>query len=236
MRKKEAVYPVQQTEAHIVSPVFVMPKSGGGWRLIIDLRYVSQFMHSATTLQDGGSVHAAKCYKSGMAYGKIRLKDMYLTIPMAQESWNFLTFQDIPSHELMQFRCLPFRLCTAPFAFSKTTKPITQFLRQLGIHLIIYVDNLLLAAPTKDQLLVNVSTTLWLFISLGFLINIPKSTTTPTFHLEFLGFVVDTETMKISLPMHKIHSIPKEVSHLLSLKKVPVRALACLIGTLVAMK
>ena len=167
---------------------------------------------------------------------KLDLKDAYLIIPMAKESWNLLAFQAGPSHKLMQFRCLPFGLCTAPFAFSKTTKPITQFLRQLGIHLILYLDDLLLAAPTKEQLLVNLSTALWLFTSLGFLINIPKSITTPICRLEFLGFIVDTETMTISLPTHKIRAIQKEVSRLLSLKKVPVRDLACLIGTLVATK
>ena len=169
---------------------------------------------------------------------KLDLKDVYLTIPMAQESWNLLTFQAGPPHSLMQFRCLPFGLCTAPFVFSKTTKPATQFLRQLGIRLIVYLDDLLLAAPTKEKLLVDLSTALWLFISLGFLINIPKSITAPTCRLEFLGFVVDTEAMTISssLPTHKFHSIQREVSRLLSLERVPVKDLACLIGTLVATK
>lgn len=40
LSEKEAVFPVQQTEAHIISPVFVVPKSRGGWRLKIDLRYL----------------------------------------------------------------------------------------------------------------------------------------------------------------------------------------------------
>ena len=35
---------------------------------------ISQFMHSATSLQDGGSVHAAQYHRSGMGYGKIRPK------------------------------------------------------------------------------------------------------------------------------------------------------------------
>ena len=82
----------------------------------------------------------------------------------------------------------------------------------------------------------DLSTALWLFTSLGFLINIPKSITAPICCLEFLGFVVDTETMTISLPTHKLHSIQREISCLLSLRKVPVRNLACLIVTLVATK
>ena len=44
LREKKAVHPVQQTEAHIVSPVFIVPKSGGGWRLIIDLRYLNLYI------------------------------------------------------------------------------------------------------------------------------------------------------------------------------------------------
>jgi len=42
--------------------------------------------------------------------------------------------------------------------------------------------------------------------------------------------------MAISLPTYKLHSIQKEVSHFLSLERVPFRDLACLIGTLVATK
>ena len=235
LRKKGAVHRVQQSEAHIISPTFVVPKSGGGWRLIIDLRYLNSHMVPPHFKMEGLYM-LPSIVRQGWFMVKLDLKDAYLTIPVAQESWSLLTFQVGSPHTLMQFRCLPFGLCTAPFTFSKATKPVTQFLQQLGVHLIIYLDDLLLAAPTKDQLLVDLSTTIWLLASLGFLINIPKSITTPTCHLEFLGFVVDTENMVISLPTHKLHGIQKEVSHLLSLDRVPVKALACLIGLLVATK
>ena len=73
---------------------------------------------------------------------KINLKDTYLAIPIAQNLQSLLMFQATPQ-EMMQFRCLSFRLCTAPFMFSKVTKPITRFIHhQLGIHLI-YLDNLM---------------------------------------------------------------------------------------------
>ena len=233
LREKEAVLPVQQTEAHIVSPVFVVPKHGGGWRLIIDLRYLNSCMVPPHFKMEGLFM-LPSMVSQGWLMAKLDLKDAYLTIPIAQESRKLLTFQAGPPHQLMQFRCLPFGLCTAPFAFSKATKPITQFLRQLGIHLIVYLDDLLLAAPSREQLLVNLSTAIWLLSSLGFLINIPKSITTPTCLLEFLGFVVDTEAMTISLPTHKISAIMKDVTRLLQSELLPVRDLACLIGTLVA--
>ena len=167
--------------------------------------------------------------------GKLDLKDAYLTIPVAPDSWNLLTFQVTQPNSLMQFQCLPFRLCTAPFAFSKVTKPSILFLCQLGIHLIIYLDDLLLAAPTKEQLMVDLSTAIWLLTSLGFVINIPKSIIIPTCQLEFLKITVNTETMSISLPVHKLNPTQKEASRLL-LGRVPVKNLAYVIGMLVATK
>ena len=207
-------------------------------RLEVDNRpKIPQFMYSTTTLQDGGSVHAAQYRKSGMAYGKIRSKRRIFNHPYGQR---VLESSCIPGWPITQTDAVPLpsvraldrtiRLLENHKANNSVSTPV------IGIHLIIYLDDLLLAAPTKEQLLVNLSTALWLFTSLGFLINIPKSITTPICHLEFLGFKVDMETMMISLPTHKIHAIQKEVSRLLSLKKVPVRDLACLIGTLVATK
>ena len=136
----------------------------------------------------------------------------------------------------MQFQCLPFRLCTAPFIFSKVTKPIAQFLRQLGIHLVMYLDDLMLAAPLENQLLQDLSTALWLFTALDFIVNIPECVTVPTRCLEFLGFVINTQTITIALPQQKMHSIQKEAMHLLSLDAVQMRTLAHFIGTLVATK
>ena len=91
----------------------------------------------------------------------------------------------------------------------------------------------MLAAPSESQLLQDLSTALWLFVALGFIVNIPKSVTVPTQCLEFLGFVINTQNMTITLPSQKIHPIQKEATHL-SLDVVQVRTLAHFIGTLVA--
>ena len=135
---------------------------------------------------------------------------------------------------MMQFQCLPFGLSTAPFVFSKVTKPITQFHCQLGIHLIIYVNDLMLAASLENQLFQDLSIALWLFIVLGFIINTPKSVTVSTQGLEFPRLAINTQNMTIALPSQKIHSIQKVVTQLLSLDAVQVSTLAHFIGTLVA--
>ena len=102
----------------------------------------------------------------------------------------------------------------------------------MGIHLIIYLDDLLLAASSTTQLLQDLSTVLQLFIALGFLISVMN----PTQKLEFLGFMVDMKTMRIALPPYKIDAIQKEASQILSAGSIQIRTLAHFIGTLVATK
>ena len=77
---------------------------------------------------------------------KVDLKDAYLTILVAQEFHQLLAFQVKPG-KWTQFKCLPFGFCTASFIFTKVTKLVTQFLPQQGIYIILYLNNLLIAAP-----------------------------------------------------------------------------------------
>ena len=82
---------------------------------------------------------------------KVDLKDAYLTVPVSAEFHCLLGFQDNDG-QLLQFQTLPFGFYTAPYAFSKITKPAVQFLRQAGIHIIIYLNDMLLVSPTESSL------------------------------------------------------------------------------------
>jgi len=108
-------------------------KSGGGWRPIIDLRFLNSFLEPPHFKMEGlYMLPTILKHRWQMA------KDAYLTIPVAQQQHCLLSFR-VPTGQWMQFNCLPFGLCTAPFVFTKVTKPIVHFLRKLGVHLIIYL-------------------------------------------------------------------------------------------------
>ena len=64
-------------------------------------------------------------------------------------------------------------------------------------------------------------------------INIAKSVIVPTHKMEFLGFVLDTREMAITLPGSKNEC---HLSHLLSSETFQIRKLAHVIGTLVVTK
>ena len=54
--------------------------------------------------------------------------------------------------ESVQFMTLPFGLGSAPRIFTKLLKPVVGLLRRLGVKLINYLDDILILAKTKVQL------------------------------------------------------------------------------------
>ena len=68
--------------------------------------------------------------KAGDWMAKIDLKDAYFMIPMAQGDREFLRFQW--KDKTYQFNCLPFRLSSAPWVFTMTTRPVVATLQELS--------------------------------------------------------------------------------------------------------
>lgn len=109
--------------------------------------------------------------------------------------------------KVFQFNCLPFGLCTAPRVLTKVLRPAVKMLRSLGIRLVIYMDNMLLMANSKQKLTEHVQIALFLLENLGLIINSKKSILVPTQEIKFLGMTVNSLTMDLKLPGGKIKKI-----------------------------
>lgn len=104
---------------------------------------------------------------------KLDLKDAYLQIPIHPAHHQFLKFQW--EGETYQFRCLPFGLSSAPRVFTKILRPMVGFLRQLGIHLLIYLSDRLLLHQQRGTLTNLIAFIIQFLLSLGLVINREKS-------------------------------------------------------------
>ena len=51
-----------------------------------------------------------------------------------------------------QFTCLPFRLCSAPWVFTKTLKPAIAMRQQEGVRLIACMDDILLLVESREMI------------------------------------------------------------------------------------
>ena len=98
------------------------------------------------------------------------------------------------------------------------------------MRMIVYIDDILLMAETKEKARDQASGLIYLMQCLGFTINSEKTISEPSQRLEFLGYTVDITIMELSLPVLKIKKIRAESRQLLEAEHITARALSRLIG------
>ena len=150
-------------------------------------------------------------------------KMLIFSVPMCSEHHAYLSFSW--ENVYYAFTCLPFGLSSAPRIFTKIMKPAIAVARSAGIRLVIFLDDILIMAPSVDQSLRKSTFVVNLFESLGFVINREKSRLIPCTNICYLGFEFDSLAMTIKIPASKIDKIRVQGSRVLGIPVVPNRDL-----------
>ena len=103
-----------------------------------------------------------------------------------------------------QWRVLPFGLATAPRVFTSLTKPILFLCHCKGLHIVIYLEYILVLVRSKQ---VGKRARLFLYsllVRLGLHINFSKSDLCLSQSFTFLGLCWNTVCMSVSLPLDKL--------------------------------
>ena len=108
------------------------------------------------------------------------------------------------------------------------------FLRSQGMRTVIYLDDILVLAENKEDLVLQVHQVTTLLEQLGFTINIQKSSLEPAHLITYLGVVVDSVTMKFLLTEEKVQQISNICKQALAAQKVSAQDLSSIVGKLVA--
>ena len=130
--------------------------------------------------------------------------------------------------------CLPFGYSLAPRVFTKIFKPIVAQLRLNGLRIVIFLDDILLVASSFAECMEQLSLLRKLPESLGLLINDAKCQLQPTTRICFLGFIIDSISMKLLLPEDKLQKIISACLNLVSKNNPSVREVAHVTGLLVS--
>ena len=121
---------------------------------------------------------------------KVDLKNAYFMVPIHEEDIALLKFSF--KERTYQFKCLPFGIACAPRVFTKTQKPLAAQLRKLGMRLIIYIDDILILAESRELAQDHIIGLVYLLENLRFVISKPKCVPQPTQSVEFLGLSVNS--------------------------------------------
>ena len=212
MIQKEAVesIPLDKMSAGFYSRMFVVPKSSGSWRPIIDLSPLNKMITlTKFRMETPQSVLASLSKNDWMT--SIDLKDAYFHVPIHKKSRRYLRFAW--ENQVLQFRALCFGLCTAPQVFTRMMGVVATLCHQQGIRLHRYLDDWLIVAKSANQTHTDTQQVIEIAERLGLLINIQKSDLIPSQKIIYLGMEIDT-LLGIVCPA------PKRVTRLLEIVQI----------------
>ena len=230
---KKAIHQVQThtpSNRGFISSIFIVPQKDGRNHPVINLKPLNQFLIYEHFKMEG--IHMLRdLLKQNDYLVKIDLKDAYLTVPIWKDHQKYLRF--LWKGTLHEFACLPFGLATAPRVFTKLMKPVVAALRQRGIRLIIYLDDILIMAESQALASHHSTSTLNLLEEVQLqLVNYNKSQLTPCQSIEFLGFLINSTNLTLQLPGEKLRKIRKTCQDLLEKTEISVRELSKFLGFL----
>ena len=223
-----AIKEVEFSEDQTVSRVFTVPKSSGGNRQVIDLKLVNKSIQDTHfKMEDRNFIKGL--INQGDFMASIDLSDAFFSIPIHTESQKYTAFEFKNARYVYQV--LPFGYKASPRIFTKMLKTLIGYLRARGVKISAYLDDIFLAAPTKEILKNNIKLTIDWLNKLGFTVNYKKSCLSPSRSILHLGYLWNSVDMSLSLPGDKIASTAARAYKLINKEKVSNKSLASFIGT-----
>ncbi len=134
-----------------ISPVFLVPKQGlKRWRLVIDLRRVNSTLPARPCKFETLSTLARMAGKGWWCL-TFDLAQGYHHIEMTPNSREWLGFKVLNCW--YRYKVLPFGLSWSPCVFTKVVRQTVRWWRKQGVFVMAYVDDFIVLAPTKEELL-----------------------------------------------------------------------------------
>ena len=195
------------------SRLFLVPKSSGGWRPVIDLSTLNKLIvkkrfNMETTRTVLQSIRRTDWLVS------IDLKDAYFQIPIHPSSRKFLRF--VSNKGCYQFKALCFGLTTAPQVFTRVMALVSSVLHLEGIRILRYLDDWLILASSQKGVVQARDRVLMLCSELGILVNLEKSDLVPTQCITYLGMVINVRTFSASPTSKRIENLFRLIEEFLS--------------------
>ena len=114
------------------SRLFVVWKTSGSWRPVINLSHLNRFV-DVSHFQMETIQSVLLSVRPGDWMASIDLREAFVQVPVHPESHPFLRF--VSKGHVFQFKALCFGLSTAPQVFSRVMAPVSAILHSMGIRM-----------------------------------------------------------------------------------------------------
>ena len=171
------------------SRLFLVEKASGGWRPVIDLSHLNDFVQ-LTPFKMETVASVLLSVREGDFLASLDLKDAYFQIPIHGSSRKLLRFMS--EGTVYQFKALCFGLSTAPQVFTRVFAAVSAWAHARGIRLLRYLDDWLVLSSSEKKAKESIRELLSLCRTLGIVINEKKSDLVPSQSAKYLGMTIDT--------------------------------------------
>lgn len=194
-------------EAWAVAPIFVIQKSSGGYRLIVDLRAINTYVYSEKFTMEG--IEAVRARSLNMKFAStVDIKSAFHHVKLAEEAKKFLGIR--LEGQVYVFNMLPFGFATSPQAWNIVMAEVIKVIRRTGVVLSFYADDLIIFGETKEAAVKARAVVLAVCQNMGVKVNEDKSSKEPATQVEFIGFLVNLEDGKLQVLPKKVKLIRKK--------------------------
>ena len=211
------------------SRLFVVWKTSGSWRPVINLSTLNLFVDLAhfrmETIQS-----VLLSVRQGDWMASIDLKEAYLQVPVHPDSRRFLRF--VAQGNVYQFSALCFGLSMAPQVLIRVMAPVSAILHSWGIRMRRYLDNWLVQSSSRDSLLRDLQVVLDLCWELGIVVNPAKSHLVPSQVVQYLGVVIDSRSFRASPSSERVARLRSTADAFLFCADPPASTWLSLLGML----
>jgi hypothetical protein len=191
----------------VVLPLGVALNAAGKPRVILDARYLNLWTPSPPMSYEG-----LKSFRYGVAKGDYLItidhKSGYHHVPLTENSWTFVGFRWRGQYYV--FMVLPFGWAPACFIYNALSTTLAAYLRTLGLHVIVYLDDFGIVLkcewPEKVKGLYTALVLMIKFLA-GYYVSRTKSNLSWNTTAQLLGFGIDTVRQLFFVPEKKLEVI-----------------------------
>ena len=225
------IEPCDYDEDGFYSTLFTTPKRDGTARVIFNLSDLNEFIKTdhfkMETVKQAIDLMIQDCY-----FASIDLKHAYYSVLIDEEYRKYFRF--LWNGQAYQFIVMAQGLSTAPRDYTKLLKPPFSALRIAGFTVLGYIDDSIFIEEQAEDIKKALNAATQLFDKLGMTISVKKSVFEPTQEIEYLGFLLNSKNMTVTLTQRKKDKIEALARRLYRKTKFPVRKLCKFIGNAVA--
>ena len=219
-------------------PSVILPLSrvfSNKWRLVLDCsRGLNPWCEKRGIRLDDLS-HITNTIQQGDYMVVNDLDSGYWHVPIHEEDQHFLGMQHVMedgSVKTWVWTVLVLGVRDAVHIFTRIIAPIMGDLRKQGFRGQIYIDDLITAASTKKRAIEAEKKAKNLFEKCGWVFKEEKRSGEPSQEVKYLGLVIDSRDMTFNIHKEKQDTIISRIREIKGRRKVKVKAVARVVGTL----